>query len=75
MHLFTMIQFYWMGFLLGVRFTPAAIGFPLFLALLVPLRLVLLSKFFTAIKLQAVSGGRCRLSQGDYRFTLRIYLK
>ena len=57
MHLFTIIQFCCPGFLLGIKLTPAAIGFPFFLALPVPRRLVLLPKFFTAIELQAVSTG------------------
>ncbi|XP_043216384.1 band 3 anion exchange protein-like isoform X3 [Amphibalanus amphitrite] len=56
MHLFTIIQFCCLGFLLGIKFTPAAIGFPFFLAMLVPLRLVLLPRLFSPIELQALDG-------------------
>ena len=54
MHLFTVIQLCCLGFLLGIKFTPAAIGFPFFLAMLIPLRLIVLPKIFTEVELNAV---------------------
>ena len=55
MHLFTVIQLVCLGFLLGIKFTPAAIGFPFFLAMLIPLRLLGLPKIFTDAEINAVS--------------------
>ncbi|KAF0313251.1 Anion exchange protein 2 [Amphibalanus amphitrite] len=45
-----------LGFLLGIKFTPAAIGFPFFLAMLIPLRLLVLPKIFTEAEINAVTG-------------------
>ncbi|XP_037085134.1 band 3 anion transport protein-like isoform X2 [Pollicipes pollicipes] len=56
MHLFTVIQLACLGGLLGIKFTPAAIGFPFFLALLIPLRLVVLPRLFTPVELCALDG-------------------
>lgn len=58
MHLFTLIQLVCLGFLLAIKFTPAAIGFPFFLALLVPLRLYVLPKLFTTKEIAALDGGK-----------------
>ncbi|XP_043222291.1 band 3 anion transport protein-like isoform X1 [Amphibalanus amphitrite] len=56
MHLFTVIQLICLGFLLGIKFTPAAIGFPFFLAMLIPLRLLVLPKIFTEAEINALDG-------------------
>ena len=55
MHLYTVIQLICLGVLLGIKFTPAAIGFPFFLAMLIPLRLIGLPKIFTEAEINAVS--------------------
>ena len=55
MHLYTIIQLICLGVLLGIKFTPAAIGFPFFLAMLIPLRLLGLPKIFTEAEINAVS--------------------
>ncbi|RUS76859.1 hypothetical protein EGW08_015392, partial [Elysia chlorotica] len=47
MHKFTLIQLGLLIFLLVVKSTPAALSFPLLLVLVVPLRLKVVSRFFT----------------------------
>jgi len=70
MHLYTVIQLLCLGGLLGIKFTPVAIGFPFFLALLIPLRLVVLPKVFTDQELEALDGdgGEELPQEGDADF-------
>jgi hypothetical protein len=46
-HAFTLIQLACFGVILGLTYTSAAIAFPVFICLLVPIRLVLLPKLFS----------------------------
>ncbi|GFR73377.1 anion exchange protein, partial [Elysia marginata] len=52
MHMFTLIQLGLLIFLLVVKSTPAALSFPLLLVLVVPLRLKVVSRFFTKNELE-----------------------
>jgi len=44
---FTLVQFSLLAIIYGVTWTPAAISFPIFILLLVPLRRYILPKFFS----------------------------
>ncbi|KAH3751300.1 hypothetical protein DPMN_185853 [Dreissena polymorpha] len=55
MHVFTGIQLVLVGILWAVKSTVVAIAFPLFVFLMVPLRLLLMPKYFTHEELEAVS--------------------
>ncbi|KJE97041.1 hypothetical protein CAOG_07527 [Capsaspora owczarzaki ATCC 30864] len=47
MHVFTLIQFVALGVLAGINYSPAALVFPLLVVLLVPLRRVLMPRYFS----------------------------
>ena len=55
MHAFTIIQLICLGILWAVKSTPAALAFPFFLILLVPLRLLVLKRLFTEQELAEVT--------------------
>ena len=75
MHLYTVIQLLCLGFLLGIKFTPAAIGFPFFLAMLIPLRLLGLPKIFTEAEINAVSYPRTVLDPSRDFLTTTIQFR
>ena len=54
MHAFTIIQLICLGILWAVKSTPAALAFPFFLVLLVPLRLFIFRYIFTEQELAEV---------------------
>ena len=74
MHIYTLVQLLGLGILWGVKETPAALVFPFFVILMVPLRLSLnYIRIYTPAELEAVSNRfyiiyySCRQSR-DYIF-------
>src|SRR5271156_5775663 len=55
MHLFTIIQILCLGFLWGIKESPAALSLPLMIFLLVPFRYFVLPFWFKPLELAAVS--------------------
>lgn len=55
MHLFTVIQIFWLSLLWGVKYTPLALTFPFILLILVPFRFFVLKRMFSPDELSAVS--------------------
>ena len=55
MHMFTMVQLFCLGVLWAVKSTPASLGFPFFLIVLVPIRKYVLRFVFTPQELEEVS--------------------
>ena len=54
MHLFTLIQIFWLSVLWGVKYTPVALSFPFILLILVPFRFFFLKYIFRPEELRAV---------------------
>ena len=54
MHLFTVIQIFWLSLLWGVKYTPIALSFPFILIILVPFRFFVLKFVFSPDELSAV---------------------
>ena len=54
MHLFTLIQIFWLSLLWGVKYTPVALSFPFILLILVPFRFFVLKLIFSPEELSAV---------------------
>ena len=68
MHIYTLVQLLGLGILWGVKESPAALVFPFFVILMVPLRLTLnYIRIFTPAELEAVSNRfyeKCVQSRG-----------
>ncbi|CAG7833125.1 unnamed protein product [Allacma fusca] len=54
MHLFTLIQIFWLAILWGVKYTSAALSFPFILLILIPFRLFVLKFIFNPDELSAL---------------------
>lgn len=61
MHLFTLVQVVCFAVIYGVTWTPAAIVFPIFILLLVPLRRFLLPRWFAHDALQELDGAKVHM--------------
>lgn len=55
MHLFTVIQVLLLALMFGLKLSSAAIAFPLFVILLIPVRLRIMNYFFSEHELEEVS--------------------
>jgi len=60
MHAFTIVQCLAVGTLWGVKLSPASIAYPMSIVLLIPLRNILSTYFFTNREIEAVSNGHCK---------------